>query len=162
MSKFYGGVTATIVCDNLRTAVKRADRYEPALTDICLQLSEHYNTTFSATSPYSPRNKAMVERAVNIVYNHVYGPLRNRDFTSLAALNAAMQEQLILLNGKPYKNTPYSRRYFFEQQERILSQKQIFEQKKCRNKKSLKTAKTFRLDEVNYVLLIKIPPSKKC
>jgi hypothetical protein len=29
MSKFYGGVTATIVCDNLRTAVKRADRYEP-------------------------------------------------------------------------------------------------------------------------------------
>jgi hypothetical protein len=62
----------------------------------------------------------MVERAVNIVYNHVYGPLRNRDFTSLAALNAAMHEQLVLLNDKPYKNTPYSRRYFFEQQERHL------------------------------------------
>jgi transposase len=120
MSKFYGGVTATIVCDNLRTAVKRADRYEPEFTDICLQLSEHYSTTFSATRPYSPRDKAMVERAVNIVYNHIYGPLRNRDFTSLAALNAAMQEQLILLNDKPYKNTPYSRRYFFEQQERLL------------------------------------------
>lgn len=120
MSRFYGGVTATIVCDNLRTAVKRADRYEPEFTDVCLQLSEHYNTTFSATRPYSPRDKAMVERAVNIVYNHVYGPLRNRDFTSLAALNAAMQEQLIVLNDKPYKNTPYSRRYFFEQQERHL------------------------------------------
>jgi hypothetical protein len=59
----------------------------------------------------------MVERAVNIVYNHVYGPLRNRHFTSLAALNAAMQEQLVLLKDKPYKNTPYSRRYFFEKQE---------------------------------------------
>lgn len=120
MSKFYGGVTATIVCDNMRTAVKRADRYEPEFTDICLQLSEHYGTTFSATRPYSPRDKAMVERAVNIVYNHVYGPLRNREFTSLAILQTAMQEQLALLNDKPYKNTPYSRRYFFEQQERHL------------------------------------------
>lgn len=120
MSKFYGGVTATIVCDNMKTAVKRADRYEPEFTDICLQLSEHYGTTFSATRPYSPRDKAMVERAVNIVYNHVYGPLRNREFTSLEALAAAMQEQLALLNDKPYKKTPYSRRYFFEQQERHL------------------------------------------
>lgn len=120
MLKFYGGVPATIVCDNLKTAVKRADRYEPQFTDICNQLSEHYGTTFTATRPYSPRDKAMVERAVNIVYNHIYGPLRNRDFTSLSALNAAMQEQLVLLNNKPYKNTPYSRSYFFQQQERSL------------------------------------------
>jgi hypothetical protein len=60
----------------------------------------------------------MVERAVRIVYTHVYAPLRNRDFTSLEGLNTAMQEHLKLLNDKPYKNTPYSRRYFFEQQER--------------------------------------------
>ncbi len=120
MLKFYGGVPATIVCDNLKTAVKRADRYEPQFTDICNQLSEHYRTTFTATRPYSPRDKAMVERAVNIVYNHIYGPLRNRDFTSLQSLNTAIEEQLVLLNNKPYKNTPYSRRYFFEQQERSL------------------------------------------
>ncbi len=120
MSKFYGGVSATILCDNMSTAVKRSDRYEPEFTDICLQLSEHYGTTFSATRPYSPRDKAMVERAVNIVYNYIYGPLRNRTFFSLQELNAAMREQLELLNDKPYKNTPYSRRYFFEQQERHL------------------------------------------
>jgi transposase len=120
MLKFYGGVPATIVCDNLKTAVKRVDRYEPQFTDICNQLSEHYGTTFTATRPYSPRDKAMVERAVNIVYNHIYGPLRNRDFTSLQSLNTAIEEQLVLLNNKPYKNTPYSRWYFFEQQERSL------------------------------------------
>lgn len=120
MLKFYGGVPATIVCDNLKTAVKRVDRYEPQFTDICNQLSEHYSTTFTATRPYSPRDKAMVERAVNIVYNHIYGPLRNRDFTSLQSLNTAIDEQLVLLNNKPYKNTPYSRRYFFDVQERSL------------------------------------------
>lgn len=120
MLRFYAGVTITILCDNLRTAVIRPDRYEPVFTELCNQLSEHYGTTFSATRPYSPRDKAMVERAVNIVYTHVYAPLRNREFNSLEALNAAMQEQLILLNNKPYKNTPYSRWYFYEQQEQSL------------------------------------------
>ena len=118
MLKFYSGVPATIVCDNLKTAVIRADRYEPRFTDICEQLSEHYHTTFTATRPYSPRDKAMVERAVNIVYTHIYAPLRHQVFSSPEALNTAIQQQLVLLNDKPYKNTPYSRRWFFEQRER--------------------------------------------
>jgi transposase len=118
MLRFYGGVPATVLCDNLKTAVTRSDRYEPVFTDCCLQLSEHYQTTFSATRPYSPRDKAMVERAVQIVYNHIYAPLRNQVFTSIGALNTAIRQQLELLNNKNYKNTPYSRWYYFEQQER--------------------------------------------
>lgn len=117
MLRFYVGVPATILCDNLKTAVNRPSRYEPVFTDLCYQLSEHYRTTFSATRPYSPRDKAMVEKAVNIVYNHVYGPLRKQEFTSLQALNTAIQDWLILLNNKPYKNTAFSRWYFYEQKE---------------------------------------------
>jgi transposase len=118
MLRFYAGVPSTILCDNLKTAVTRPDRYEPVFTDICYQLSEHYQTTFSATRPYSPKDKAMVEGAVKIVYSHVYAPLRNSNFTSLAALNVAIHEQLLVLNNKPYKNSAYSRWYFYEQQER--------------------------------------------
>lgn len=118
MLKFFGGVTATIVCDNMRTAVKRASRYEPQFTDLIIQLSEHYATTFSATRPYSPRDKAMVEGAVRIVYTNIYAPLRNQTFTSLNELNAALLEPLSILNGKAYKKTPYSRTYYFEQKER--------------------------------------------
>jgi transposase len=117
---YFKGVSATLLSDNLKTAVIRASRYEPVFTDICYQLSEHYGTTFSATRPYSPRDKAMVEGAVKIVYAHVYAPLRNQTFTSLKSLNQAMQGQLFLLNNKAYKNTPYSRLYFFEQQERAM------------------------------------------
>lgn len=120
MLKFYTGVPATILCDNLKTAVSRPSRYEPQFTELCQQLSEHYQTTFSATRPYRPKDKALVESAVRIVYNHVYAPLRNQDFTSLEALNAAMHQQLALLNNKPYKKTPHSRWYFFEQHERRL------------------------------------------
>jgi transposase len=120
MLRYYGGTPATILCDNLKTAVIRPDRFEPSFTDMCHQLSEHYGTTFSATRPYSPRDKAMVEKAVNIMYNHVYAPLRHHTFTSLETLNTAMHGQLELLNNKPYKNTVYSRWFFYEQQERSL------------------------------------------
>jgi transposase len=83
MVKFFGGLTLTILIDNLKTAVTCADKFEPLFTDLCSQLSEHYGTTFSATRPAKPRDKAMVEGAVNIVYNQVYGPLRNQVFRSL-------------------------------------------------------------------------------
>lgn len=118
MLKFYAGVPSTILCDNLKTAVTKSDRYEPVFTTLCHQLSEHYHTTFSATRPYQPKDKAMVEKAVNIVYNHIYGPLRNQNFDSIDALNEAIQEKLLLLNNKAYKHTPHSRMYFFDQQEK--------------------------------------------
>lgn len=117
MLKFYGAVPKTILCDNLKTAVKRVSKYEPVFTDICNQLSEHYQTTFSATRPYSPRDKALVESAVKIVYTHIYAPLRNTDFFTLQQLQHAIASQLLQLNNKPYKNTVYSRLYFYEQYE---------------------------------------------
>jgi len=118
MLKFYGGTPTTILCDNLRTAVTRSCKYEPVFTALCHQLSAHYNITFSATRPYEPRDKAMVEKAVSIVYNHIYGPLRNETFFSIEQLNKAMLEKLLVLNDKAYKNSPHSRMYFFDQQEK--------------------------------------------
>ena len=120
MLRFYSGVPSTILCDNLKTAVVRPCRYEPGFTELCYQLSEHYATTFTATRPYSPRDKAMVEKAVNIVYTHIYAPMREHQHTSLHTLNKAIADRLLLLNNKPYKNTAYSRWHFYEQQERVL------------------------------------------
>jgi len=120
MLNFYGGTAQTILCDNLKTAVTRPSRYEPVFTDMCYQLSEHYGTTFSATRPYKPRDKAMVERCVSIVYTNIYAALRNQVFTSLKQLNHAIAEQLKKLNDKRYKGSPYSRRQLFEQQEQTL------------------------------------------
>ena len=113
MLSFYGGVPATILCNNLNTAVNRPNRYEPVFTELCELLSSHYSTTFSATRPYSPTDKAMVEKSVNMGYNHIiYGPLQNQVFTSLANLNKAILNQLQLLNDKPSKKPPYSRQNY--------------------------------------------------
>lgn len=118
MLRFYGAVPGTILCDNLKTAVTRPSRYEPVFTELCMQLSEHYQTTFSATRPYSPRDKALVEGAVHIVYTHVYALLRNTVFTSIEDLNHGIKTHLNTLNNKPYKKTPYSRWYYFDATEK--------------------------------------------
>jgi transposase len=50
-------------------------------------------------------------------YSNIYAPLRNDDFFSLEELQHAIGVQLVKLNNKPYKNTVYSRLYFYEQYE---------------------------------------------
>ncbi len=113
MAHYVGGVTQTYLCDNLRTAVTKTDRYEPGFTDLCYQLSEHYGTTFSATRPIKPRDKAMVEKAVNLVYRNVYAPLRRQTFGSIEEIAKAFLIQLDKLNLQPYKGSSFSRRSLF-------------------------------------------------
>lgn len=120
MLRYYQGVPLTILTDNLKTVVTRPSKYEPVFTEVCYQLSEHYSTTFSATRPYHPRDKAMVERAVMICYQHIYAPLRSQVFTSIKQLNNAIVEKLELLNNRPYKGSHYSRRDLFDQGEKAL------------------------------------------
>ena len=117
MLKYIGRVTKTILCDNFKTAVIHADLYEPVFTAMCDQLSDHYHTTFSATRPASPTDKAMVEKAVNIVYNHIYGPMHNQVPGSLEDLNNQIRHWLDILNLKPYKGTTESRRDIFQTRE---------------------------------------------
>lgn len=120
MLLFYQGSPQTILCDNLKTAVSRPGKYEPVFTELCYQLSEHYNTHFSATRPYHPRDKAMVEGAVKIIYNHIYGPLRNNVSRSLEELNSSIAEALILLNTKRYKGSAFSRLDLYLENEKHL------------------------------------------
>jgi transposase len=120
MIKYFGGITLTVLVDNFRTAVKRSDIYEPIFTDLCHRLSDHYNTTFSATRPAKPRDKAAVERAVNIVYQHIYAPLRKETLTSLEGVNSAFRKQLDILNNRPYKGAKESRMEIFIRAEKPL------------------------------------------
>jgi transposase len=120
MLLYFGGVTSSLLGDNARTLVEKVDRYEPRFTEMCRQLGEHYRTVLTATRPYSPRDKGMVEGAVKIVYTAIYAPLRNTVFKSIEDLNAAVRPLLEALNERPYRKTPFGRRYFFEKDERPL------------------------------------------
>jgi transposase len=71
-----GGVPQAIVTDNLKPAVNKASKYDPELNKSMYDFAEHYQTTVLPTRARKPKDKALVESAVNILYTRVYAPLQ--------------------------------------------------------------------------------------
>lgn len=112
--EFMGCVAALLVPDNLKSAIKLACRYEPECTSSYEDLARHYGTAVLPARPYKPRDKAAVEASVLLVQRWILARLRNRQFFSLNALNAAIGELLVDLNNRPFKKLEGSRRSAFE------------------------------------------------
>ena len=117
--EYYGGATAAIVPDNLKAAVTKSSKYEPILNTTFETFAEHYSTVILPARAYKPKDKALVENAVKLVYQRIYTAVANTVFTSLAALNKAILIALELHNSAPLKQGD-SRRTIFEQEEKHL------------------------------------------
>lgn len=110
---FFGGVPRILVPDNLKSAVKRSDRYEPDLTGGMNDLANHYMCVAHPARVRKPKDKALVEDAVNKAYRHIYAPLRNRVFHSLEELNEAIDGLVERYNQRRLTGCDYSRRECF-------------------------------------------------
>lgn len=115
---FYGGVPAAIVPDNLKSAVTKSSRYEPTLNETFLDFADHYETTILPARAYKPRDKALAEGAVKILYRRIYPALRGKTFYSLKELNLAIQEALEIHNKQKLSGRPTSRLELFNEDER--------------------------------------------
>lgn len=84
--------------------------------------------------PQRPRDKALVEAAVNVVYTPVLVPLCNRTFTTLYELNEALWEYLDFPHSRPMQKVGLSRRGGFDSIEapelRVLPAQQ-YERRQC-------------------------------
>ena len=107
--EYFGGVPASIMPDCLKSGVTTGDKYEPEINYEFADFALHYGTVITPARPYCPRDKALVEGAVNIMYTRIFAPLRDRDFTSLQALNDAMWELLEVHNAARFQKLPFSR-----------------------------------------------------
>jgi len=116
--EFFGGVGRFLVCDNLRTGVSRADRYEPALNPVYARCAEHYGTVVMPARVKTPTDKPQAENVVRFGANAIGAILRNRRFVGLAELNAAISEQVAVLNARPFQKREGSRREVFTVEEK--------------------------------------------
>jgi len=82
--RYFGGVTKTLVIDNLRAAVQNADWYEPELTPKMAEFCRYYGVAVLPTRPRTPEHKGKVERGVGYVKSNA---LKGRVFGSLAEEN---------------------------------------------------------------------------
>lgn len=115
---YIGGLPKVIQSDNMKSFVKKADRYEPSFNELCIQLSSYYGIELEATRVGKPKDKASVERHVALVYNKVYAPLRDQTFHSINEINEAFKEQLEKLNHTHLQGKDYSRSDLFAKDEK--------------------------------------------
>jgi len=85
----FGGVPKTLVPDNLKAAVLKADWYDPDLNPKLRSFCEHYGTVLMPTKPRTPRHKGKVERGVDYVQENA---LKGKTFTSLSEENEHLLE----------------------------------------------------------------------
>jgi len=87
--RHFGGVTATVVIDNLKAGVIRVDWFDPELNPKLEEFARHYGTAILPTKPAMPRHKGKVEAGVKYAQNNA---VKGRSFASLAAQNQFLAE----------------------------------------------------------------------
>jgi transposase len=118
---FFGGVPQALVPDQLKSAVTRADAFDPGVQRTYNELASHYGTVVFPARPGKPRDKAKVEVAVQIAQRWILARLRNEAHLSLGALNERIRELLVELNDRPMKKLGgATRRDLFERYERSV------------------------------------------
>lgn len=110
-----GGAPQALVSDNLKSAVDKADRYEPDINRSMEDFANHYGCTVVPARAYKPKDKALVENQVKLVYQRVFAKLRDQVFFSLDELNSAIATKVEQHNQTRMQQKPWCR------QERFLA-----------------------------------------
>ena len=118
----FGCASRVVVPDNCRTAVKKALRYDPQFNRSYAEFAEHYSLAVLNARVRKPRDKAAVENGVLLAERAVLGGLRDRQFFSLAELNAAIVQIVAAINAEGFQKRAGSRVSVFEAEERPATQ----------------------------------------
>lgn len=118
--KDIGGAPQTIVPDNLKAAITKASRYEPTINKVLEDFANHYDTTVTPARVRKPKDKALVENQVKLIYSRVYAKLRNLQFFDLTSLNKAIKGRM-----KAHNQTRMQRKEYSREEKFIADEKQL-------------------------------------
>ena len=144
-----GGVPKTLVPDNLKSAIIKADNYEPQVNKALADFAIHYNTTVTPTRARKPKDKALVENQVKMIYSRVYAKIRNQQFFSLNSLNQAIGIHILAHNQTRMQKKDYCR------EERFLANEQSLLKGLPDECFELKYYKTLKVAQNNHIYLSK-------
>ena len=123
MFEYFAGVSELFVPDNLKSAVTRADNYDPDVNVDYAAMARHYGCAVMPTRGYKPKDKAKVEQAVKLVQRWILARLRKYTFYSIAELNIEIQRLMPLYLDKVIRHLGKTRReLFFELDKPALKQ----------------------------------------
>ncbi len=108
-----GGVPQVLVPDNLKSAIIKANKYEPGVNHALEDFANHYGMAVIPARAGKPKDKALVENQVKLIYSRVYAKLRNETFFDIDSLNRAICEKVKDHNQTRMQQKPYSRQECF-------------------------------------------------
>jgi len=114
MFEQFGGTPQIITPDNLKSAVTKAHRYSPVMNPAYTKLAAHYDIAVVPARVARPKDKAIVERTIQIFQRWFYFRVRNHTFNSLVELNRALAEHLVIFHQKKHRIFRRSRIEMFE------------------------------------------------
>src|SRR5664280_33109 len=144
-----GGVPQVLVPDNLKSAIVKASSYEPDVNRAMEDFANHYKTTVIPARARKPKDKALVENQVKMIYNRVYAKLRKLTFFDLPSLNKAVKDKTKEHNQTRMQQKPYCREEKFLADEKHLLQPLPEEPFELKYYRELKVAKN------NHIYLAK-------
>ncbi|WP_353710735.1 IS21 family transposase [Arthrobacter sp. K5] len=121
MFEAFTGSVPRIVPDNLKTGVIKHPREgEVVLNDAYREMAAHYSAAVLPGRVRAPKDKASVENTVAHVATWIIAGLRQRQFTSLPELRAAIIDRVAAYNAEPFQKRPGSRASVFAAEEQPL------------------------------------------
>jgi len=119
MFEFFGGVTNTIVIDNLKSGVLRPDLYDPTLNRAYAEMAEHYHTFIDPGRVASPKDKGKVERDIQTVREFFRKTIALYPSITITELNRLARLWLLDDYGqRPHGTTGQKPRVLFNEYER--------------------------------------------
>lgn len=116
MISYFGGVPQVMSPDNLKSAVTKAHKYDPEINPAYARLAQHYNFAVVPARVRRPKDKAIVERTIQIFQRWFFYRIRHRTFTSLKELNDCTREHLEIFHAKKHRVLQRTRAEMFTEE----------------------------------------------
>lgn len=112
--EFYGAVPEYLVPDNAATAVTKHTKDQLIINSTYQDLERFYETVVLPPPAYKPRDKASVEKHVQIVETWIVEKLKEHVYTSLEQANEVCKKAVEEINNRCIRGCDYTRKEMFE------------------------------------------------
>jgi len=114
----FGGVPKTLVVDNLKAAVLKADWFDPNLNPKIEDFAKHYGFVILPTRPYTPRHKGKIESGIKYVKDN---GLKGKVFSCLSEINQHLLDwETRVADTRIHGTTKKQVRVLFSEEKRFL------------------------------------------
>ena len=101
--EWIAGVPAVIKPDNCKTAITKANYYDPVINKSYLEFSKHYNVAIVPARVRRPKDKSVTEGSIGYFETWLMEWLFGKKFNSYENLNIAIKERVGVLAKKGFQ-----------------------------------------------------------